>query len=166
MDVVKHCYIGSINDSNKFKLTDPETPTFCSTCVDNVTCGSKTFFIQAIVQEILGSFITVLFFMMQTEDSMLFSRERALNCFIIASGYVSARAMFFGSLSNGALGEITKQISSFGACLNPAIALGIMLSSVWEGGWSAIRDAWLYPTMPFAGSVLALIFFEFVYKKT
>ena len=25
---------------------------------------------------------------------------------------------------------------------------------------------WLYPVMPFAGSVLALLFFEFVYKKT
>jgi hypothetical protein len=48
-------------------------------------------------QEILGAFIAVLFFMMQTEETMLFSRERALNCFIIASGYVAARAMFYGS---------------------------------------------------------------------
>ena len=41
-----------------------------------------------------------------------------------------------------------------------------MLSSVWDSGWSAIRDAWLYPTAPFIGSIVALLFFEFVYKKT
>ena len=33
-------------------------------------------------------------------------------------------------------------------------------------GWNAFRELWLYPLMPFAGSVLALLFFELVYKKT
>ena len=60
------------------------------------------------------------------------------------------------------------QISTFGACLNPAIALGLLFAAVFNGdyGWNAFNTLWLYPVMPFAGSVLALLFFEFVYKKT
>lgn len=46
------------------------------------------------------------------------------------------------------------------------MALGIMMSSIWTDGWSAIEDIWIYPVMPFVGSLLALVFFEFVYKKT
>jgi len=33
-------------------------------------------------------------------------------------------------------------------------------------GAEAFFTIWLYPVMPFVGSVLALLFFEFVYKKT
>ena len=51
-------------------------------------------------QEAAGTFIAVLFFMMQTDEKMFFSREKAINCFIIASGYVAARAMFFGQLAS------------------------------------------------------------------
>ena len=114
------------------------------------------------VQEALGSFIAVLFFMMQTDEKMFFSREKAINCFIIASSYVAARAMFNGQ--NG----VVNQISTFGACLNPAIALGLILGAVFNGdyGMNAFSSLWLYPTLPFGGSVLALLFFEFVYKKT
>lgn len=114
------------------------------------------------MQESLGSFIAVLFFMMQTDEKMFFSREKAINCFIIASSYVAARAMFYGQVG------VWNQISTFGACLNPAIALGLILGAVFNGdyGMNAFTSLWLYPVMPFAGSVLALLFFEFVYKKT
>ena len=54
--------------------------------------------------------------------------------------------------------------------MNPAMSLGIMLGSVWNGvagnRWSAFSDMWIYPIMPFAGAALSLLFFEFVYKKT
>ena len=32
MDVIKHCYVGSLNDKNKFKLWDPESPVACGSC--------------------------------------------------------------------------------------------------------------------------------------
>lgn len=108
--------------------------------------------------------------MMQTDEKMFFSREKAINCFIIASSYVAARAMFYGQTvvynPNGNFPSNT--ISSFGACLNPAIALGLIFGALFNGeyGFSAFGSLWLYPVMPFAGSLLALLFFEFVYKKT
>ena len=100
--------------------------------------------------------------MMMTDESMLFSREKAINCFIIASGYISARAMFAGS--RGA----EQQVSNLGACLNPAIALGIFFASMCTGsyGWDSLTNLIVYPLMPLLGALLALIFFEFAYKKT
>lgn len=112
-----------------------------------------------------GTFIVVLFFMMMTDETMLFSREKAINCFIIASGYISARAMF-----NGSNFVYFTTISSLGACLNPAIALGLffagLLSGQFSWGWQVINDLWIYPVMPFVGAICALLFYEFVYKKT
>jgi hypothetical protein len=58
--------------------------------------------------------------------------------------------------------------SNRGACLNPAIALAIaMVSPIQEGttysdSWQYI---WLYPVMPFVGSLLAVLYYEIVFKK-
>ena len=51
----------------------------------------------AILQEILVSFIFVFFFQISTDEKLLFSNEKAINCFIIASSYVGARAIFAGN---------------------------------------------------------------------
>ena len=71
--------------------------------------------------------------------------------------------MFFGSLE----GTNYQAISTFGAVLNPAIALGLVFGSLVNGG--SLRALWsllIYPVMPLAGAVVALLFFEYVYKKT
>lgn len=113
----------------------------------------------AMTQEIFGTMIFVFFFMTQTEEKMLFSNEKAINCFIIASSYVAARAIFFGA----GVGTIT----TYGACMNPAMALGICFASIFgEFAKDAFKWFWLYTFFPFIGSILALIFYEFVYKKT
>jgi glycerol uptake facilitator-like aquaporin len=57
------------------------------------------FIIRATLQELLASFVYVIFFLSQTDATMLFSKEAAINCFILASCYVSARAIFFGQTS-------------------------------------------------------------------
>lgn len=54
---------------------------------------------------------------------MHFSKEAAINCFIISSSYVASRAVLNGSVPD--------TVSNYGACLNPAIALGITLSSTY-----------------------------------
>lgn len=124
------------------------------------------FYLRAITQEVLGTFIFVIFFMMQTDEKMLFSRERAINCFIIASSYVAARAMFFGQTNV----YYPLSITTYGAVLNPAMALGIMIGSWFNGlsvGAGGFFMVWLiYPLMPILGAILSLLFFEFVYKKT
>lgn len=84
--------------------------------------------ISCIIMELGGSFIYTFFFMMSTDDKLLFSQEKAINCFIIASSYVAARSIFFGDFG---------YISSYGAVLNPAIALGIQLTTLIGNGLSA-----------------------------
>ena len=56
----------------------------------------------------------------------------------------------------------------YGGICNPAIAFGIYMGSVVVDNQAgpASKWLWLYPVMPFAGSVLALMFFELVYRKT
>jgi len=52
--------------------------------------------------------------------------------------------------------------------MNPAMAIGIFFASWFaEGGFAcAWSFVWLYPVFPMMGSVAAIFFFEFVYKKT
>lgn len=88
LTVYRHCYaiIGGVETQNPI----PCVGTY------GINFTDKSFYIRALTQEIIGAFIAVLFFMIQTDEKMFFSRERAINCFIIASGYVAARAMFYG----------------------------------------------------------------------
>jgi glycerol uptake facilitator-like aquaporin len=72
------------------------------------------------MQEIIGTFIFVLFFKIMTDERLHFSKENAINCFVIASAYVASRQI----VNSGGAG-----ISTYGACLNPAIAVGISLGA-------------------------------------
>ena len=49
-----------------------------------------------------------------------------------------------------------------GAVLNPAIGFASMLVM----GKVGLAYIWLYSAVPFGGAILALIFHEFVFKKT
>ena len=58
--------------------------------------------------------------------------------------------------------------STFGACLNPALALAVSFTSVMQSevdASDAFKYMWLYPVFPFLGSACALLFYEFVFKK-
>ena len=106
---------------------------------------------------------------------MLFSKEAAINCLILASCYVGTRAIWYGqptaTCSTNANGDkdcdyVGYATSTYGIVANPAIALGICLSGLFNQGFSAWYAVYLYPVVPFIGSFLAFLFFEFVYKKT
>ena len=112
----------------------------------------------AMMQESLGTLILVQFYLMQTDERMHYSKEPAINCFIISSSYNAARAIF-----NGVSSGVT---TPYGACLNPAIAVGITLGSLISTGGKAFTYFWIYPVMPFAGAMGAWAFYEFIYKKT
>jgi glycerol uptake facilitator-like aquaporin len=112
----------------------------------------------AMMQESLGTLILVQFYLMQTDERMHYSKEPAINCFIISSSYNAARAIF-----NGVGDTVTYP---YGACLNPAIAVGITLASLINTGGKAFTYFWIYPVMPFAGAIGAWAFYEFIYKKT
>ena len=107
--------------------------------------------------EILGTAFFVFFFMTQTDDDRLqFSKEKVINCFIIAASYVASRGMFGGNIWT----------LDYGAVCNPAVSLGIFFGSIVVDAGTASKWVWLYPVMPFAGALLGLLFFELVFKKT
>ena len=110
--------------------------------------------------------VFVIFFKLCTDETLYFSKEQAINCFIIASSYIASRAFFGGDFVNHTNGLSTSGVTNYGACLNPAIALGIFLTSIFFSPASSLKWIWLYPAMPFAGAVLAVLFYELVYKKT
>ena len=57
----------------------------------------NSFFLRALVQELLCTFMYVFFFMTNTDEKLLFSEEPAINCFILACSYIGARTFFFGN---------------------------------------------------------------------
>ena len=59
-----------------------------------------------------------------------------------------------------------KTVTQSGAVLNPAIAIGTNLVMMIDEGVYMFNYVWIYALFPLAGSVLAVIFHEFVFKKT
>ena len=95
--------------------------------------------------------------MTNTDEKLAFSNEKAINCFILAASYVGAWAMFAGN---------STKTTSYGAVMNPAIALGIIMSSMFNLGFESWKAIYLYPTVPFGAAFLSVLFYELVYKKT
>lgn len=120
------------------------------------TANSLAF--SAMMQEFMGAFIFVLFFKIVTDERLYFSRENAINCFIIASSYVTSRTIVNGYYPKG--------ISTYGACLNPAVAVGISLVSVMKDAGTTFKWFWIYWLMPLAGTLVCIFFYRFVYLKT
>ena len=119
------------------------------------------FIMRALCQELFSTTIFILFFMQVTDEKMRFSKENSINCLIIASSYVGARAIFFGQEA----GPSKPATSSYGAVMNPAIAAGIAFAGFFGKGWDSWKAIYLYPSVPFGGAVLAVLFYEFIFKK-
>lgn len=81
-------------------------------------------------QETFGTMVFVIFFKLCTDETLYFSKEQAINCLIIASSYVASRAYFGGNFVNHTGISTLGGVTNYGACLNPAIALGIFLTSI------------------------------------
>ena len=56
-------------------------------------------------------------------------------------------------------------IGSYGAVLNPAIALGIQFSTLFNDGFGAWKAIYIYPTIPMLASFLGTLFFDRVYVR-
>ena len=115
---------------------------------------------RAMYQEMAGTFCLVFFFISQTESKTVISQIETIHCFVLSASYMAARCIVCGA---------SPGVSTYGAMLNPAFAIGIQISS-WFGVAGDIGEAlkwiWLYPVLPLGGAILAIIFFEFVYRKT
>jgi glycerol uptake facilitator-like aquaporin len=126
-----------------------------SKVLSNFECSYSGFVLGAIIAETIGSFFVAFFYLSQTETQTYFSKEKAINCFIIASSYVGCRAMLNG-----------KTVTQSGAVLNPAIAIGTNFAMLFDKDGTMFQYVWIYALFPLAGSILAVIFHEFVFKKT
>jgi len=49
--------------------------------------------------------------------------------------------------------------------LNPAVALGMMSFAMFEGDIKGMHFAWIYLVFSWFGSILALVCFEYVFRK-
>jgi len=52
------------------------------------------------------------------------------------------------------------------AILNPAIGLANSLTKTMDVGETGLKWIWLFTPVPFLGSLIAVIFYEFIFKKT
>lgn len=101
---------------------------FSFTSIPMVPAGPNVVF-AAMWQETFGTMVFVIFFKLCTDETLYFSKEQAINCFIIASSYIASRAYWGGNTLN--LTPVPGVgVTNYGACLNPAIALGIFLTSI------------------------------------
>ena len=122
----------------------------------------------SICQEIIGTFIFVLLYKIVTDERLHFSKENSINMFVIAAIYQSARQMVNGTITYtiNPITGVSEGTGTYGACLNPAIAVGISLFSMFKWAGQTFSWFWIYWLLPFAGSFLALLFYRFVYVKT
>ena len=141
----------SLSKAKDFKFTDTESG------IDfyRYVCSTASYVFAAMIVELIGSFFFIFFFLTQTEESTRFGKEKAINCFIISSAYIGARAMLNG-----------KNVTLSGAVLNPAIGIGTNFTMLFQNGGMYFQYVWIYGLLPIGGAVLAVIFYELVFKKT
>lgn len=113
--------------------------------------GDNSFLFQAVVIEVVASFIFTLIFMTQSEKTTRFSEDPALTNLFISIAYSSCLALT-GPVSGG--------------CINPAIGLGFNLVNFIDHGTAeSIEWIWIYTLMPFFGSLLGIVIYEAKFKQ-
>jgi len=72
-------------------------------------------------------------------------------------------SLLFDSIAYGTFLNLAYPITN--GALNPAISIAICLTNSFAGYQDSIKESWVYLTMPILGSIIAVIFYEFVYVK-
>jgi glycerol uptake facilitator-like aquaporin len=104
------------------------------------------------ISEVLGSFILVLIYLTQTEEKYKLSTDAAITLLIISGSYAMAMALASGYGSDWSVSP-----------LNPAIALSTITFAFFDG--KSMDWAWIYLTFSWLGSLLAVVMFEYGFKK-
>ena len=109
--------------------------------------------IQAIFQEIIGAMLITFLYLTQTEEKTKMSSDPAITTLIIAATYVAVVAF---TEINGVM---------TGSPFNPAASLGLTLAILFKGDIKQTDQTWMFLIFSYIGSALAVLLFEFVYKK-
>ena len=115
----------------------------------------NTLLVQAIFQEIIGSMIITFLYLTQTEEKTKMSGDPAITTLIIAATYTAVV-----SYSEGSLAQVMT-----GSPFNPAAAMGIMWGIIFKGNLDLTDHTWLFLIFSYVGSILAVVLFEFIYKR-
>lgn len=157
-------------------------------CMPMITLNAEdnqisTKFFSSVISEIMGTFFFVFMFMLSTDPKTAFSKDKVVNCFIIASAYISGRLIAGGSMVSWTVGnEFLSTYETFnetkspallailattilsaklsGPLLNPAIYFGQMLM-MFEFSWLIN-----YALCPLGGALGAVMFYELIFVKT
>jgi len=108
--------------------------------------------IQSAIVEIMGSFFLVFMYLTSTEEKTKFTNDAAVQTIILAGSYLGAMK----------LAGAKQSLFRVSPC-NPAIALWLIIFNL-DG--LSLASIWIFCGVNLLGSVLALIFFKFVYQKT
>lgn len=109
---------------------------------------------QCMVSETLGSFILVVLYLTQTEASSKLTDDAALTTMVISASYTTALALAHGRGRNWSLSP-----------LNPAIALAEITMTTFVSGTTRMSFSWIFLVFGWLGSLLAVVAFEFGFKK-
>jgi glycerol uptake facilitator-like aquaporin len=107
---------------------------------------------QTVILEIMGSFFLVFMYLTSTEEKTKFTKDAAIQTIILAGSYLGA--MLIAGVKLNILDA---------SPVNPAIAIAFVFFNPTASSFGSLL---IFATMSLVGSVLALIFFRFVYKKT
>ena len=104
------------------------------------------------VIEICGSFFFIAIFLINTEVNSRFFHDPGMKLLAIAASYVVCI-------------EFTRVLA--GGSINPAYGVAVnLIMFINTGTGEALKWIWFYALMPFGGAALALVFHEFIFKKT
>ena len=117
----------------------------------NLTVYKDSYIFQAWISETFGSFLYIFTFLIQTEKETRFSHDSAIWSLIISAAYGSV---------------ITYNYDKVGGSMNPAYGFAVHMTMLMDYGGEYLKYIWIYLIFPFVGGILALLFHEFVYKKT
>lgn len=112
-----------------------------------------TLFVQALFVEMIGGMLITFLYLTQTEEKTKMSGDPAITTLIIATTYVAV--VGFGDLS----GVVS------GSPYNPAAAMGLAFAIIFQGNLGTTKHTWIFLLFSYVGSILAVVLFEFIYKR-
>lgn len=176
-------------------LVEPITVGAIETKTDNKDTTTESKWFAAMTSEVIGTFFFCFLFMLCTDKATQFSKDRVINCFIIAAAFCSSRLLSGGTLVSGIQTNEYKPpdgvtTDAKGAWVIPDgfefpddycsklvyiksysfKTTGPLLNPALYLG-QALRSfdfssILSYCLCPFVGGVLALVFYEFVFVKS
>ena len=91
-------------------------------------------------------------YLTSTEEKTKFTKDAAIQTIILAGSYL-------GAMKLAGAKQVVLKVSP----CNPAIAFWLIIFNPSENNWKSI---WIFCGVNLLGSILAFIFFKFIYQKT